>query len=381
MLGKKKAVAQHVTAVLQPYVEGQMGDYFARQGISKEFVPTLPEESRLPFYLMWCGDGLTGMHSMNASYVVRAISKLMGADQEPTRLAQAGLLHDIGKGNIPRLILEDPTPRDLQGPLCAINLADPLRPVGKEVESPIALTDEERAFFGPLLSGHDKNPELVRKFGELCASKSKADYRKAIPVRTLMGLARYVSQHEALPPDLEEYVERYLDERAKKDVEHMVKIFKNHKEDLENLDMILARYGIDGWEDTLLRVLHRHESESFAYVPDYLGCVVARHHNYPLTQRTLGTTKGYVPSPDAVLYTSLTLSDIIVALAEYRPYFRNGKPKPINIIRNILIDESTMYGIPRETINLVIDKLLGGSEEERPLQVILERSSEVLQAA
>ncbi len=374
----KSETRDQIIRVLQPKVDEQMASYLGNFAIPPSYVPEIPEESKLPFYLLWCGDGLTARHSLNTSFVIRAVSALLEVGSAEVQLPQVGLLHDIGKGDIPRFVLEDPTPRTLMGPLLAMHLSDPNRPSGRRVASPIPLTPEQAAYFEPLLSGADKSPDLVREFGVLCSEQKHIDYRKVLPIRTLLNLAVYIQENGKLPPQLMSYAEQYLNAAAVAEIKHMVKVVKSYKGDLRDLEMILARFGIDGWVDTLLDVLQRHEGRAFNYVPSRLGCVVVSHHDYELTKRTMSTRAGYSREPNDMVRWSLTISDVISALSERRPYFRNGNPKPMDIIRNALRTEAPHYGIPSEFVERVIDALLNGNEERSPQARIFEKCAQVI---
>lgn len=364
---------QIVAQALRPLVEDRVRAYAKSQDLDPNCLPKVPEASQLPFDLMWCGDSGTGRHlvnvGVNTGFVVKAInvSEVKFTIPNVDLLRTGGMVHDLGKGNSLRVLIENPLPRVLHAAAFAANLKDPGRK--RAVPSPIPLNDEERIFYAPLLEGRIFDPTHIQSFGQLCAER-KGDYRHAIPVRSLLYIAQHVLQFRQLPPAMQALVEEYLSEQDRAEIAHMITVFEEQAPDLEHIDLALARCGIDGWNHMMMTAIEMHEADAMQFVSADLGCVVTRHHNYQTTRDRLAGVKAYSPEPLIQVRAALTIADIMSAVAEPRKYFLNGDPKPIPIIAKILREEAMRYGIPNELVEAVIRVLLNSQEKKEPLKAM-----------
>lgn len=373
-LNEEQAVG-HVRAVLGTYVRDQIKLYLEGQGADPRTFPELPAETELHLSLQWCGDRLTGEHLANAAVVVGfttdIIDGYMGlSDEEGRRLnVLAGATHDFGKAALPRFVLENPVPRGLMAVVYAWNLGDPNRK--RPVESPIPLDEAEQARFMPLLAGETFAPDLIMEFAQLCKER-KGDYLSVTPIRTLIKLSEYVLKHGVLPPVVQEYVDALTNPNDKAAVEHMIQTIQGQKDLVFDSNWALARSGFDGFQP-LMKVLAGHEYQSFKMAPPCVSSLVARHHRFPETRDRLVSERRFDLEPDPYKVQALIIADVICALSEHRPYFADGQPKPLNVIRKIVFQEAVQrHRLPEAIVRRVIAGLLSGEEDKEPLKKIIE---------
>lgn len=372
-LHEEQAV-DHVRTVLGSYVRNQIGLYLQGQGADPRAFPELPKDAELHLSLQWCGDRLTGEHLVNAAVVVGFTTDIVNCldfgDEEGRRLnVLAGATHDFGKAALPRFVLENPVPRGLMAVVYGWNLGDPNRK--RPVESPIPLDEAEQVRFGTLLAGQTFDPDLVMEFALLCKER-KGDYLSVTPIRTLIKLSEYVLSHGVLPPVVQEYVDALTNPNDRTAVEHMIQTIQGQRDLVFDSNWALARSGFDGFQ-SIMKVLAGHEYESFRMAPPCVSNLVARHHRFPETRDRLVGERKFDLEPDPHRVYALIIADVICALSERRPYFADGQPKPLSVIRKIVLQEAVQrHKIPENLARRVIAELLSGEEDKEPLKKIIE---------
>lgn len=368
VMGADKVMAES----LVPHCEEEARRYGKAFKVVPFDMAQIPEESRLLFSMLFFGDVYTGQHLVNTGFVIPRVFDAMaeqGYELAPDlrdRGVSAAFLHDMGKGQLPDCVLHDPTPRVLQPIVFAANVADERRG-SKPVKLPFDLSEEERLYFNPLLSGEDfENPERVSAFYKLCASK-RADFRD-IPLRFMMEMMQYVMREGRFPS----HIVPYVPQDVREDVIFLVSMLRQRAGNYRDMDWVLSRFGLDGWKDTLKTALLKHEAASFYLVPDDYRCVVSRHHGYPVTENTLRHEAHYMPPPDRLVTMGLAMADVITAVTEPRPYHLGGKPKPLPIVKKILVGEGAKMGISETVTSGVAELLLEeGANNQEPLKQVL----------
>ena len=372
--------ADQVAEVLSAYVRAQVERYLADLGADPKDFPTFSGKTDLHFSMQWCGDELTGRHLANTAILTGLTTDLlMGmqqgeVNQELRRMnVLAGATHDFGKAMFPQVVLETPVPRMLMGAVYGWDLGDPKRK--RPVKSPIPLAEAERIYFTDLLNGDSFDPDRVHEFGLLCKQR-KGDYLGSIPIRTFIKLAEHVLSRGALPATIQSYVDEFLSPEDSAAVKHMIATLQSQRDLITDANWAIARAGLDGFQ-TLAEVIAGHEFESFRMAPPCVAGLVARHHNYPQTRRRIEATGRVVPVPSETAVHALIMADVISALSEHRPYFSDGAPKPLPVIRKIVAQEAKRHQIPEETVLMITDKLLAGEEEKDPLKRIIENGRKI----
>lgn len=366
--------AQQVVQVLMPVLTEKGRAYLMSLGHTNSAATIIPEEAQLDFCIVATGDTLTMEHSLATGALsgglVKALlrepfSQKTTLESEDVALSIAtGTLHDIGKGEIPRFILQNPVDRGLLRAIYAANMGDERR-LGHPVELPFPLTPEEWVRFGPLVRGECITPEDVLAFGQLCRERS-GDFR-VVPAHALRRFGNYLLKYNQLPPDVAEYAKVFLNERELSEVPYLIERLNTQRGDYQMAKVIMGRCGIHGFQDTMLGINARHVSASTCVLNDPFRTVVGFHHSgADAAVSNLNLREKY-------RVWILILADIIAALSQARPYFVNGKQKNLGEVRRILALESQKHSIPDEFTSWVVNEFLPSGESEDPLPLIIQK--------
>jgi len=379
---------QTTTEVLKSFVESNIQTYLTQvlrldREISFEGMDDI---AIFALCMTWIGDRSTGEHCVQTWIMINPVIILAQetntlwtpGKKELENLRAAALLHDNGKADLPRMLLELPFPWKWLRAAYFGNLADPKRH-GHPAFTSLTITEDDRIRFHDLLSGdwdEEAGPpeDQIRAFIELCDAQ-RADFRQT-PVRYLIRIAEHMLANNG---EIPEEVLRYLE--AVNPAEHafIMQRLRAQAAGYKYKDWTLSRHGLDGYGHTLITALQRHESASFYSTGSGVRCYAANHHGYSSTTQTLATEPAFTGfTPHKTALHALTLTDILTALSQNRAYCRNGQARPPEKIAKVLLSEADKRHIPTAFVQTIIKRLLSPqSTIESPMMHIIKAGSQI----
>jgi hypothetical protein len=308
----------------------------------------MTQENKLRFGLLEAKSPSTAEHCVDAFGMMNAIGWVT-SQTDPSlpvstfreEMQLAAVDHDLGKAEIAALFLLAPFNREHHLPkIFRANLVDPKRkrPIG----GLHVLSPEQAAYFEPILdprnTGEPLREDLVDELMDLLTKlmKEQKFAFHNIPLRYLAKVMRDMDEEGHFPSYVPGLEGEQIDPAY-------LPFLREHKNDLEHLELIFAIHNIDGYEVTLRDVLDGHEAHSVDLVRGEVGEHVIRlignHHRYKATVKRFGiewaNLNGLIVPAEMV-----AMGDVGSALSQVagRAYF-DAKGKPAPLVAKIFRDE------------------------------------------
>lgn len=340
-----------------PYCMTELRAYVEEQGESScsNFATLLNEEEQLYLTVLYIKDkGETAKNTLDLFiWAHRALQKLPALehldDEQAEVLKRACLLHDLGKINMPAIVVENPIPREAQDKIYEWYLLDPDRP---PIEAPVELEDDR---FDALLRGEDLDPELAKEL-----AGKRFDTRMHIPTAFLLHSSMRLLRDDRAKTDVYDHLHATLPEdKANSVYEKMIIELADQACDLKRREEILELHRISD-DEVFKTTLDRHEAISlvlanhangYSETEDLIsraGHIFSRHHDNPITQsmrdRLDILPREDIPRGDIILYQAIRIFDIVSALKQDRAYKAAMSNEVVTkILRRILENEEGFF--------------------------------------
>lgn len=316
-------------------------------GRGNDMFEGLDKKQQFLICLLWIKDVTAGKHSIAVHVMARwlekwdSVAKLM-ENGGATLLRRAASVHDIGKLQVPGLVLDNPFPGQTWLPMLLKEISDPKRatvdpPIA--IKSPFTLSSEQAIQFGPMLRGENVAPSVVDDFTQLALRMDedrRVNIKEALPINAVLNTALHVIGHGGRMPD---EVCRFVPEELHSVGPRVLQELSAQIPWLMDRRKILTEFGMHGWRDSFMGAIRRHElgtAQHLMYVNggnlDSLVGLAAQHHRYEETAVANPELATNMSEQGVTLIELLRMLDIIEALdseRSYKPPFQIGRIRKI----------------------------------------------------